>query len=79
MPRRSPPPIVEVALPRVEAVITIDGRLDGPVWQRAARLIGFSRDAPSDGVAADDSTEVFVWYSATAIRFGIRAGAERGP
>src|SRR5581483_4372700 len=44
----------------------------------AARLVGFSRYAPTDGAPADDSTEVLVWYSPTAIHFGIRAYAEPG-
>ena len=69
---------LEIKLPRLDETIAIDGRLDEPVWQRAALLTGFSRYAPSDGVPADDSTEVFVWYSATAIHFGIRAYAEPG-
>ncbi len=69
---------LDVRLPRIEAEITIDGKLDEAPWQRAARLSGFSRYAPSDGVPADDSTEVLVWYSPTAIHFGIRAFAEPG-
>ncbi len=67
-----------VQLPRIDTVVTIDGNLDEDVWRRAAKLTGFSRYSPSDGVAADDSTEVFVWYSATAIHFGVRAYAEPG-
>lgn len=67
-----------VAPPRIDASITVDGVLDEPVWARAARLSGFSQYAPSDGRAADDSTEVLVWYSPTAIHFGIRAYAEPG-
>ncbi|MBI3790810.1 MAG: carbohydrate binding family 9 domain-containing protein [Gemmatimonadetes bacterium] len=69
---------LDVRLPRVDTTITVDGVLDEPVWLRAAKLTGFSRYAPSDGVPADDSTEVLVWYSATAIHFGIRAWAEPG-
>lgn len=69
---------LDVQLPRIDTVVTVDGRLDEDVWRRAAKLTGFSRYAPSDGVAADDSTEVFVWYSTTAIHFGIRAYAEPG-
>lgn len=69
---------LDVAIPRVEAELVMDGVLNEPVWQHAARLIGFSRYAPTDDVAADDSTEVLVWYSPTAIYFGIRAWAEPG-
>ena len=69
---------LELRPPRFDTTIVVDGVLDEPVWRRAAKLTGFSRYAPSDGVAADDSTEVLVWYSATAIHFGIRAFAELG-
>ena len=49
-----------------------------PVWAEAARLTGFSQYAPDDGEAAGDETEVLVWYSASAIHFGIRAHAAPG-
>ncbi|MBX9927686.1 MAG: carbohydrate binding family 9 domain-containing protein, partial [Gemmatimonadaceae bacterium] len=56
----------------------IDGELDEPMWEQAARLTGFSQLLPVDGRPADDSTEVFVWYSPTAIHFGIRAYEAHG-
>ena len=64
---------LEVAIPRLDQPVTIDGRLDEPVWRQAAILTGFSQYAPNDGVPAADSTQVLVWYSSTAIHFGIRA------
>ncbi|MBI1809082.1 MAG: carbohydrate binding family 9 domain-containing protein [Gemmatimonadetes bacterium] len=64
---------LDVRIPRSDQPVTIDGRLDEPVWRSAAVLRGFSQYAPTDGLAAADSTEVLVWYSATAIHFGIRA------
>ena len=67
-----------VRIPRVEDEATVDGVLDDAAWRRAARLTGFSQYAPTDGVAAADSTEVLVWYSATAIHFGIRAFEAHG-
>jgi len=63
-----------VPIPRVaDAVVAVDGRLDEPVWGRAAVLRDFWQYLPTDGVAAEDSTVVLVWYSPTAIYFGIRA------
>jgi len=62
-----------VRIPRVDTHIDIDGSLSAPVWQQAAVLTGFSEYQPVDGVPAEDSTEVLVWYSPTAIYFGIRA------
>lgn len=66
---------LQVRPPRVETDVVIDGVLDEPVWTDAARLTGFSRYAPVDGGAADRTTEVLVWYSPTAIHFGVRATA----
>ena len=59
--------------PRRETTVVIDGSLDEPVWREAATLVGFSQFQPQDGVPAADSTQVLVWYSSTAIYFGIRA------
>src|SRR5436190_11718964 len=64
---------LDVPIPRFEADVVIDGDLTDSVWAGAARLTGFSQYAPNDGLAAADSTQVLVWYSATAIYFGIRA------
>lgn len=68
------PPGTAVAVPRIaDAVVAIDGRLDEPVWARAAVLRDFSQYLPNDNRRADDSTTVLVWYSPSAIYFGIRA------
>src|SRR5436190_12414569 len=64
---------LDVRLPRIDTTITIDGRLDEPVWQRAALLTGFSQYRPVDSRPAADSTEVLVWYAPDAIYFGVRA------
>lgn len=61
-----------------EAGIEVDGRLTEAVWSRASVLTGFSQFAPADGRPADDSTQVLVWYSPTAIHFGIRAFEAHG-
>ncbi len=69
---------LDVRPPREEAEVVVDGVLDEPVWQRAAVLTGFSRFSPSDGAPAADSTEVLVWYSPTAVHFGVRAFEAHG-
>jgi hypothetical protein len=69
---------LDVRIPRLEADVTIDGVLDEPVWERAAVLTGFSQYAPADGRPAEHQTDVLVWYSETAIHFGVRAHAEPG-
>jgi len=69
---------LEVRLPRQEADAAIDGKLDESVWGSAVVLAGFSQFSPTDGVPAADSTEVLVWYSPTAIYFGVRAFEAHG-
>jgi hypothetical protein len=69
---------LDVRLPRLEAEIEVDGQLGEGVWRQAAVLTGFSQFSPSDGVPAADSTDVLVWYSPTAIHFGIRAWEAHG-
>ncbi len=71
---------LRVQAPRLdESGAVVDGTLSAPQWAQAALLTGFSQFSPNDGVAADDSTEVLVWYSSTAIHFGIRAFEKHGP
>ena len=69
---------LDVATPRIESEVRIDGRLDEPAWRDAARLTGFSQYRPVDGRPAEDSTEVLVFYSPTAIHFGVRAFEAHG-
>jgi hypothetical protein len=70
---------LDVEPPRLETDATVDGILDEPMWQQAARLTGFSRYLPVDGGAADRVTDVLVWYSPSALYFGVRAhGAADG-
>ena len=66
---------LEVHPPKIDAHIVVDGQLDEPAWTQAARMTDFSSYFPTDGQPAPDSTEVLVWYSATAIHFGVRAYA----
>ena len=51
---------IAVPPPRLEERIVVDGVLDEPARQQAARLIGFSRHFPTDDRPPRDSTEVSV-------------------
>ncbi|MFN8570635.1 MAG: DUF5916 domain-containing protein [Gemmatimonadaceae bacterium] len=62
-----------ITVPRADADITIDGRLDEAQWARAARLTSFSQYQPVDGLGADEATEVRVFYTPRAIYFGVKA------
>ncbi|MEP6692554.1 MAG: DUF5916 domain-containing protein [Gemmatimonadaceae bacterium] len=70
-----------IAVPHADEseTVTIDGRLSEGIWTRASVLTGFSTYAPADGTPAEDSTQVLVWYTATAIYFGVRAYEPHGP
>ncbi|MEO6066794.1 MAG: DUF5916 domain-containing protein [Gemmatimonadales bacterium] len=68
---------ITIQPPRLEVAIIVDGELNEPAWGQAARLDGFTRYQPAGG-AAVDSTVVLVWYSPTAIHFGIRAYESHG-
>jgi hypothetical protein len=60
-------------IPRLEATVEIDGRLDEAAWSKATRLTGFWQYQPVDGRLAEEQTEVLVWYAPEAIYFGILA------
>lgn len=70
---------LDVQMPAASsAVVDIDGRLDEPVWSTAPLLTGFSLYQPADQRPAPDSTDVRIWYSATALYIGIRAHETHG-
>src|ERR687889_259790 len=69
---------LSVRAPRIEAEPEIEGKLDEAIWGETAVLTGFSQFSPADGIPAVDSTQVLVWYSPTAIHFGIRAFEAHG-
>lgn len=69
---------IRVQIPRIETEVEVDGILDEGPWQQAGRLTGFSQYSPADGRAAEQDTEILVWYSPTALHFGVRAKARPG-
>lgn len=72
---RVPPPKAPptVTIPRLSEAAQIDGVLDEPVWQQAALLDGFHQFQPVDGRPAEERTEVRLFYTSSAIFFGVRA------
>lgn len=63
----------EVTVPEAADSTVIDGRLDEPIWRRAARIDGFHQYQPVDSRPAEDSTVVLLWYSRDALHVGIKA------
>lgn len=78
-PAAAPAAIVEgggaptFKVPRINEPVVVDGHLNEPAWERATRLTGFSEYRPVDGQKASERTDVRVWYSPTALFFGIIA------
>ncbi len=75
---RSLPPVESFGLvpgrPRVTPTRTddpprIDGVLDDPVWQTAARLTGWTQQQPLDGAPATEETDVYVAYDSDKLYF----------
>ena len=66
-------------VPRLAGSATIDGELNEDVWQRAALLTGFSSYLPLDNRPAQDSTEIFIWYTGSDVFVGVRAYESHGP
>jgi Domain of unknown function (DUF5916) len=64
-------------IPRLEATVQVDGKLDEPAWSQATRLTGFWQYQPVDGRPAEEKTEILVWYATDAIHFGIVAHDSR--
>ncbi len=69
---------LDVAVPKRDVDVKIDGNLTEADWAQAALLTGFSQYTPVDRLAAEDSTEVLVMYDDHAIYFGIRAYEPHG-
>jgi hypothetical protein len=44
-------------IPRLEASVQVDGRLNEPAWSQATRLTGFWQYQPVDGRPAEEKTE----------------------
>lgn len=69
---------LEVAIPKIDGAVRIDGDLGDGEWERAALLTGFSQYTPVDRAPADDSTEVLVMYSDHELYLAIRAFEPHG-
>ena len=69
---------LKVKPPRIEEETQVDGVLNEPAWAQASILTGFSQYSPVDGRPAAEETTVLVWYSPSAIYFGIKGQAASG-
>lgn len=54
------------------APITLDGKLDEPVWRQAAPATGFVQRVPANGEKASQRSDVWVAYDADALYVGVR-------
>lgn len=57
---------------RLETPPVIDGRLDDPVWQTAARIGDFHQLEPKEGEPATEPTEVYLGFDKDSLYIGVR-------
>ena len=62
-----PPDVKSVRAVRAAGPITLDGRLDEPVWKATPASTGFTQNDPQDGAAATEPTDVWVAYDDHAL------------
>src|SRR6266478_2269739 len=72
----TPPP--EVRAVPLQGEIRLDGRLNEPIWQTAPAATGFRQQAPHEGDAATQRTEVHFVYDGAAIYVGARMYDDHG-
>ena len=65
-------PARQVSALRADAGLTLDGRLNEPVWTRARPAGGFVQREPTQGAPASDATEVRFAYDDDALWVGAR-------
>ena len=51
----------------------VDGQLDDPIWETAARITQFVQERPVEGAPATEATEVYLAYDSRQLYFGIHA------
>jgi hypothetical protein len=61
-----------ISAARIDRSLTLDGRLDDPVWRTAAAVAGLRQRDPDEGRAVTESTEVRVVYDGAALYVGAR-------
>jgi len=61
-----------VVVPRIKEPPKIDGVLDDPAWAKAAKVTGFYKFKPVDGVPASERTLAYVAYDSDNLYFAFR-------
>ena len=59
-------------IPRMDAKIRVDGRLDEPVWSQLTPLTDFVQTEPDEGAPATERTEAFLFYDNDKLYFGFK-------
>lgn len=68
-----PPPAATTAVPRINGAVDIDGRLDEPAWQHAARIELAYETQPGDNIPAGVASTAYIAYTDDAVVIGFRA------
>jgi len=71
--QESPRPRTEYSIPRTEAPIKVDAKLDEPAWQDAARIDLQYETRPGENIPAPVETECLVTYDSSHVYIAFRA------
>ena len=67
------PPAKQIRAVRLQGTsITLDGRLDDPVWSRASWISDFVQKRPREGAPPSDSMRIAIFYDDDALYVGAR-------
>jgi Domain of unknown function (DUF5916)/Carbohydrate family 9 binding domain-like len=61
-----------IHIPKIQAKVHIDGKLDEPVWSQLTPITAFTQTNPDLGAPVSEKTEAFVFYDDEKIYFGFR-------
>ncbi len=67
-----PSPVRIATARRLTAEITLDGRLDEPIWNEIEPITDFTQTEPDEGQPATERTEVRIFYDRKKLYFGFR-------
>jgi hypothetical protein len=66
-----------ITIPRAEAGIVIDGKIDEDTWKQAAVFKDFYQTSPGDNTEASKPTEVYMMYDETHLYIAFKCWDER--
>ncbi|HSI88779.1 MAG TPA: hypothetical protein VK918_06965, partial [Pyrinomonadaceae bacterium] len=66
-----------INIPKIESMITVDGRLNEEAWATAAVFKDFYQTSPGNNIAPSRPTEVYMMYDEKHLYIGFKCWDER--